>query len=102
MGGTSVPFFNMSFTTPVIPNWRNDPGLASAIEYRKSLALRPIVCSDGTRIWFKFYYKKYEHWGHSNTLTGGNPETMDEYYLHTDFIENVSEADYIVRKLRGE
>jgi len=87
------PHFYMLHKPP--DNWRNDPGLSAAIEYKRSFALRPIICCDGTKVWFKFYYKKYEHWSHSKS----GKVYYDEGYLHTDFIENVSEAEYIIRKL---
>jgi len=80
-------------------NWRNDPGLHSVTEYKRKFAIRPITCSDNIQVWFKFYYKKYEHWGHSNIPFNRNFNTLDESYIHTDFIENISEAEYIVRKL---
>jgi hypothetical protein len=81
-----------------LDNWRNDPDLQSVTEYRKKFAIWPIICGDGTRLWFKNYYKKYEHWGHRDI---GTRNILDEHYLHTDFIENVSESEYIVRKLSG-
>ena len=90
------PTFYMAHNTYIPPgNWRNDPGLSSYVEYRKKFALWPIKCSDDASIWFKFYYKKYELWSH-----GGKGKIFnDEEYLHTDFIENISEAEYIVRRL---
>lgn len=75
-------------------NWRNDPGLTSKPEYKKKFALRPVMCADGTKVWLRPYYKKYEHWSH-----GHNASHYDEGYLHTDFIENITEAEYIFRKL---
>ena len=78
-------------------DWRNDPGLSFMVEYKKKFAVWPIWCSDSTKVWLKYYYKKYEHWGHS--LTGGNPITLDECYLHTDYIESITEEEYIIRKL---
>lgn len=71
-------------------DWRNDPGLVSQIEYRKRFALLPVRCSDGEQVWFKHYYSKYKEWG---------DESPFEYSLHTDFIENITEAEYIIRKL---
>ena len=87
----------MSLNNTLIPpdNWRNDPGLSSISEHRRRFALWPVKCCDGTKVWFEFYYKKYEMWS-----TGSSGKVFsEEYYLHTDFIENVSEAEYIVRKL---
>ena len=89
------PIFNMTFNIPITPNWRNDPGLSSMIEYKRKFALRPITCCDGTKVWGKFYYKKFELWSHGHS----GKIYSEEDYLHTDFIENVSEAEYIVRKL---
>lgn len=76
------------------PNWRNDPGLVSKPEYRKKFALRPVICSDGTKVWLEYYYKKYELWSH-----GDDAPYYDDGYLHTDFIENITEAEFIIRRL---
>jgi hypothetical protein len=84
---------------PLPPNWRLDPGLSSIFEYKKKFALWPVKCSDGTKVWFKFYYKKYELWSH--TGFGGGNGFNDNEYLHTDFVGTLSEADYIVEKLAG-
>jgi hypothetical protein len=85
----------MGYIVPNPPNWRNDPGLTSKSEYRKRFAfLRPVMCSDGTKVWMKSYYKKYDLWSH-----GDNVSYYDEGYLHTDFIENITEQEYIIRKL---
>jgi hypothetical protein len=91
------PHFYMGHIPPPPPNWRNDPGLASTVEYRRKFALWPTICCDGTKVWGKFYYKKYELWSHSYS---GKIYREDDY-LHTDFIENISEADYIIEKLSG-
>jgi len=92
LGGASAPFYDM-----VEPNisWRNDPGLSSVVEYKRRFAYLPVTCADGTRIWCESYYKKYLHWGHSH----GNKIFDDDDYGHTDFVENITEAEYIIRKL---
>ncbi len=77
-------------------DWRDDPGLKSHTEYKKRFAYFPVKCSDGTSVWFKKYYSKYKSWGMSH---GVDLFEGDEYYLHTDFIEHITEAEYIVRKL---
>ena len=73
------------------PNWRNEPGIVSTSKYKRSFAILPVVCSDGKKIWFKSYYKKYIIYITKYSTEGDN--------AHIDFCENVSEADYIVRKL---
>jgi len=85
----------MGYIPPPPPNWRDDPGLSSVCEYRRRFALWPVKCCDGTSAFFNFYYKKYELWSHS----GSGKVFSEDDYLHTDFIECVSEAEYIVRKL---
>jgi len=87
----------MGYIPPTPPNWRLDSGLSSIIRYKKRFAIFPIKCSDGTRAWLKFYYSKYELWSHANV--GMNFD--DDEYLHEDFIERLSEADYIVERLIG-
>ena len=79
-------------------DWRNDPGLSALTEYKRKFALWPIICEDGTRVWFKHYYKKYKHWGHYEILAGYE-NIPEDNYVHTEYIENVSESKYIVRKL---
>ena len=76
-------------------NWRDDPGLESQTEYKRRFAVLPVRCSDNTLVFFKHYYSKFIHWGYRH----GKYDNLNDYYLHTDFIENISEAEYIVRKL---
>lgn len=75
-------------------NWRNEPGLESTHRYEKKFAYLPVKCSDGRKIWLNNYYK------HTCVWTVGKPAEFEEqYYQHTDFIGNISEAEYIIRKL---
>jgi hypothetical protein len=79
---------------PAPDNWRSDSGLTAVSLYRKRFALFPVKCSGGESVTFKFYYKKYTIWTH------GNPSNLiEDTYRHTDFIENITEAEYIIRKL---
>ena len=87
--GLCAPLFNMRIERSK-DNWRSDPGLSFKIEYIKTFALFPKVCSDGTSVWLNYYYKKYEH------CSCGDFKGV---YVHTDFIEDVSEAEYIIRRL---
>lgn len=83
----------MSYTPE--DNWRNDTSLSSMAVYKKKFALSPVVCQDGTKVWLKHYYTKYEYWGWSHqTVTD---EDLDS--LHKDTCENITEAEYLVRKL---
>ena len=80
----------MGHIPPLPPNWRLEAGFSYIIKYKRRFALWPAKCLDGTTIWFNFYYKKYELW------------LVDEYRdSHTDFIGNLSEADFIIEKLIG-
>jgi hypothetical protein len=56
-------------------------------------------CDDGTKVWFKFYYKKYEIWSHGRFGVKGSLNFDENDYLHTDFIGCLTEADYIVCRL---
>jgi len=73
-------------------NWRDDPGLKHQTEYRKCFAFLPVRFPNGEKIWLKHYYKKYDIWGHESYT-----DWPKEY--HTDFNENITEAEYIIRKL---
>lgn len=75
-------------------NWRYDHGMESRPVYKKRFALWRKVCADGSVVWLKPYYKKYLIW---STSTGA--ASYDKDYYHKEFIEDVSEAEYIVRKL---
>lgn len=77
-------------------NWRNDPGLKSVVIYRKKFALLPVVCQCGTKLWLKTYYKKYVYWGMRSV---GHLDIDNEYNLHCDACENITEAEYLVRRL---
>jgi len=84
----------MSYNDPAPDNWRSDPGLSSVSLYKKRFALIPVKCSSGESVLFKSYYKKFLIWTHGDTAN-----LVEENYLHTDFIENITESEYIVRKL---
>lgn len=79
-------------TSKIKKNWRDDPGLIFKSFYKKKFAILPVVCSDGLRVWMTVYYKKYVYWGRE-----GVPEHSE--YGHIDFIEDISETEFIVRKL---
>ena len=80
-----------------IESWRNDQGLENKSIYKKRFSVIPVKCSGNVLVWFKFYYKKYTIWYNSNN----NNISIDnlEYY-HIDFNENITEEEYIIRKLR--
>ena len=79
-------------------NWRNDPGLTSSVIYKKKFALFPCRCADGTTVWLKHYYTKYVYWGFRRpvTITDVIAHRDD---LHEDRLEDITEAEYIVRRL---
>lgn len=79
----------MSYT-----NWRDDPGLQPQTQYKKKFAFFPVACTDGTKVWFKHYYKKYMMWGRD--FSGIN---NGDYHYHVDLIECITEAEFIVRRL---
>ena len=70
-----------------INNWRDE--LQSCTTYKKKFAFVGVNLSDGDKIWFKSYYRKYIIYGSDDVHRG-----------HVDFVENISEAEYIVRKLQ--
>ncbi len=75
------------------PTWRDDTGLVKCSVYKKCFAIRPKVCADGKKVWFGMYYKKYNIWSYGHEL----PDAAE--YGHTEFVEAISEEDYIIRKL---
>lgn len=84
----------MTLKTQLHGNWRDDVNLTPIISYKKKFALSPVKCCDGTNVWFAFYYKKYVQWGYKADLLS-NKDT----WPHTDFIECVSEEEYVIRRL---
>jgi hypothetical protein len=80
----------MSYMDWDSPSWRDDIGLKFHIIYKKKWAYRPIICSAGEKVWFKNYYSVYRVW---------SSDIYDDENSHIDFLENITEADYIVRKL---
>ena len=79
---------------PPLPNWRDD-FIATSV-YKKRFAIIPTKCSDGNKVWLKPYYSKYDVWSTSHSHIGLDVEGE---YNHTDFIERITEAEYIVRRL---
>lgn len=71
--------------------WRLEAGLIKKSVYKKRFAFIPCLCSDGTKVWFKMYYNKFEIWSH--------PSASEQTFGHKDFIESITEEEYIVRKL---
>jgi hypothetical protein len=80
----------MGYVPTPPPNWRHESGMIASTRYIKKFAFIKTQCSDGTEVWLKNYYKKYEVWN-SSFLEGED--------FHIDFIENITEAEYIIRKL---
>jgi hypothetical protein len=74
------------------PNWRDDVTLEHHSFYKKKWAFRPVICSDGTKVWFNNYYSYFRIWRNKHHSVSGT-------YRHCDFIENITEAEYLVRKL---
>ncbi len=69
--------------------------MKSRVVYKKRRAFIPVTCHDGVKVWMKHYYTKYVIWGSSETVSSYD----DTEYYHVDKIENITEAEYIVRKL---
>ena len=78
-------------------SWRDDPGLILEVEYKKKFAWLPTKVSKN-KIWLKTYYSKYHNWGCSYMSVRNSKEHYASCY-HQDFVENISESEYLVRKL---
>ena len=76
-------------------SWRDDPGMSRARVYKRRFAYLPVNCTDGTRVWLKFYYKSFDYWSHGQS----NKIFNDDDHYHVDLLGNISEEEYIVRKL---
>jgi hypothetical protein len=75
------------------PNWRDDTGLSSHLRYERKWALLPVICS-GEKVWLKHYYSVTRKWCNKHVV---DPDIGNN--SHEDFIGNITEADYIIRKL---
>jgi hypothetical protein len=75
----------------LIGSWRIKAGLVKNPVYKRKFAFIPKLCADGTRVWFRMYYDKYEIWKY--------PGGPGHEFGHKDFIESITEEEYIVRKL---
>ena len=79
--------------------WRDDPGLIFETEYRKKFAWLPVRCdNEKKKIWLTSYYQYFINWGHSFS-SGKSKDGMYESMYHQDFIGNITEQEYVVRKL---
>lgn len=79
--------------------WRDDPGLIFETEYKKKFAWWPVHClKEEKRIWLRPYYSYYMNWGHSYGNHPGKKGLYESWY-HQDFIGNLTEQEYLVRKL---
>jgi hypothetical protein len=79
-----------------LPEWRHEPGMAFKSFYKKRFAFYPIDLSNGDHIFWEAYYSKYTTWDSDYTFSAVE---SNDGYGHTDLVENISEAEYIVRKL---
>lgn len=77
-----------------IENWRDDPGLQVRAEYKRKFAFLPTLVDDKEKIWLKNYYTVYKIYGHG-VLSG----KFGDMNSHKDTIGNISEEEYVVRKL---
>jgi len=71
-------------------DWRDDSDINRTYRYSRKFAILPKRCNSGELVWLRFYYSKYQYAGHAH-------QSIDT--LHKDFIENITESEYIVRKL---
>lgn len=78
-----------------LTNWRDDPGMKYNVQYKKKFALFPVIVADSKdKIWLKNYYTVYKCWGHGLMSTSYVSD-----HTHVDKVEDISEQEYIVRKL---
>jgi len=80
-----------------IEDWREVEGFEGIPEYKKRFAFLPKTCSDGSVVFLKNYYEKYLHW-----VREASHFLEKDFHAHTDFVENITEAEYIVRKLSDD
>ncbi len=66
--------------------------MTKSVKYRKKFAFLPVYTKFGERIWFRIFYKKYE-------IIQDMYTDEDGFLHHVDFIENITESDYLVLKL---
>lgn len=73
--------------------WRE--GLEKEIVYKRKFAFFKTICVSET-VWLSWYYSKYYIWTNSHRYIA------DDAHGHTDFVENITEAEYIIRILAGK
>lgn len=69
--------------------WRDSPGMSTYNRYKKHFAYRPVVTTDGTRVWWKNYYSVQSHWF----------STYESSMHHIEAAGTITEAEYLIRKL---
>lgn len=77
-------------------DWRTDAGLSPVVKYTRRFAIFPTKCNGDVSVWFKFYYKRYTVW---KSNYGNKVYDYEDEYSHTDFDYNLTEDEYIIRKL---
>lgn len=70
-----------------VTGWRQ--GLEQEIVYKRRFAFLKTTCSSNETVWMSWYYSVYHIWKDRSSCTMG----------HTDFVENITEAEFIVRRL---
>jgi|AntAceMinimDraft_11_1070367.scaffolds.fasta_scaffold46115_2 hypothetical protein len=73
-------------------DWRD--GLICYPFYIRVFAFLSVECEGGNKVWAKHYYRKYATY--STPLFKGGEE---HEHLHTDFIESITEEEFLIRKI---
>ena len=71
--------------------WRE--GLEQEIVYKRRFAFLKTTCSSNETVWMSWYYSVYHIWKDRHSYAKGRDVG------HTDFVENITEAEFIVRRL---
>jgi hypothetical protein len=85
----------MGYVPPPPPGWRDE--VSGTPLYKRKWAYRTVTCSNGEEVRWRWYFSKYIVWGSLHSY----PPFVDETYGHKDFVENITESEYITRKLAG-
>jgi len=87
--------------------WRRSPYIKTEHIFKKKFAYFPVTITSGGTVFWKDYYVHIAHYG---TKPGASIPVIDSFqkardysdWGHPEVIQTITEAEYIVIKLKGE
>jgi hypothetical protein len=74
-------------------DWREDHGISVKIQYMQKFAWLPVRLTDGTKIFWKKYYKGYQCLYYRE---------REQSFRNDGYVDSISEEEYLFKTLSGD